>query len=305
MTRSLGIDVGGGGARWAVAEDGAIIQRGQAGAFNGHLFRPEVRAAAEAALSGIAAEAGPVESVLAGVTGMTAPTPESTLLTELVTILFGARRVEAMSDTKLAYLCAFAPGEGILVYAGTGSAASHVAADGSVTLVGGKGVIIDDAGGGYWIATRGLRSLLRREDAAPGSAWGTPLGKAFARAVGGADWPSVRQAVYGGDRGAIGRLALAVAEAAGEGDAFALAILEAAGRELATFAQAMEARLGRRLPVALAGGAARLHPAIFACFSEALSGVETRFVTIDAAAGAALLGGSSASGEGQTRRRAD
>ncbi len=305
MTRSLGIDVGGGGARWAVAEGGAIIRRGVAGAFNGHLFRPEVRAAAEAALSVIAAEAGPVESVVAGVTGMTAPTPESALLTELVTTLLGAGRVETMSDTKLAYLCAFAPGDGILVYAGTGSAASHVATDGSVTLVGGKGVIIDDAGGGHWIATRGLRSLLRREDAAPGSAWGTPLGQAFARAVGGADWPSVRQAVYGGDRGAIGRLALAVAEAATDGDAFAISILEAAGRELATFARAMETRLNRRLPVALAGGAAGLHPAIFACFSEALFDVETRLVTIDAAAGAALLAGSSAPDEGQTRRRDD
>ncbi len=135
-----------------------------------------------------------------------------------------------MSDTRLAYLCAFAPGEGVLVYAGTGSAASHVAAEGGVTLVGGKGVIIDDAGGGYWIATRGLRSLLRREDARPGSAWKTPLGQAFARRSAGADWPSVRQVVYGGDRGGIGRLALAVAEAAAGGDASALSILEAGAR---------------------------------------------------------------------------
>jgi N-acetylglucosamine kinase-like BadF-type ATPase len=303
--RSLGIDVGGGGARWALMEDGAILQRGAAGSFNGHLFRPEVRAAAEAALAAIAAATGPVENVLAGVTGMTAPTPESVLLTDLITEILEARRVEAMSDTKLAYLCVFAPGEGILVYAGTGSAAAHVAVDGGLTLVGGKGVIIDDAGGGYWIATRALRSLLRREDAAPGSAWETPLGQAFARAVGGADWPSVRHAVYGGERGGIGRLAVAVAEAAAASDPSALGVLEAAGRELASFARAMETRIGRRLPVALAGGAARLHPAIFSCFAEALPGVHARLATLDPAAGAALLASRSASGEGQIRGGAD
>ncbi len=303
MARQLGIDVGGGGARWAVAEDGVITRRGVAGAFNGHLFRPEVRAAAEAALRAIAMEAGPAERVVAGVTGMTAPTPESALLTELISGILGARQIEAMSDSRLAYLCAFKPGEGILVYAGTGSAASHVAADGSVTLVGGKGVIIDDAGGGYWIATHGLRSLLRREDAVPGSAWPTPLGHAFARLFGGADWPSVRQAVYAADRGAIGRLATAVAEAAAEGDPFALSILEAAGRELATFAQGLTTRIGRDLPVALTGGAARLHPAVFECFAEALPGVETRLVTLDPAAGAALLAASPALHEGQTRSR--
>ncbi len=261
MARHLGIDVGGGGARWAVAEDGAITRRGMAGAFNGHLFRPEMRAAAEAALARIASEAGPLAGVVAGVTGMTAPTPESELLTELMRAAFGTSRIEAMSDSRLAYLCVFAPGEGVLVYAGTGSAASHLAADGALTLVGGKGVIIDDAGGGHWIATRALRSLLRREDAAPGSAWKTPLGRAFARRTGGADWPSVRQAVYGGSRGEVGQLAAAVGEAAADGDAAALGVLEAAGRELAAFASAMARRIGRRLPVALAGGAAHLHPA--------------------------------------------
>ncbi len=120
--------------------------------------------------------------------------------------------------------------------------------------------------------------------------------------MGGADWPSVRQAVYGSERGAIGRLALAVAEAATAGDGPALAILEAAGRELAGFARAMEARLGARLPVALAGGAARLHPIIFQGFAEALPAVSSRLITLDAAAGAALLAASPASGEGQIRR---
>ena len=151
-----------------------------------------MRAAAETALATIAGETGPVDTVVAGVTGMTAPTPQSELLAELITAAFAARHIRTMSDSNLAYLCAFAPGVGILVYAGTALDGFACGEDGSLVLVGGKGVIIDDAGGGYWIAMRGLRSILRREDEAPGSAWGTPLGRAFARRTGG-DWPSVRK----------------------------------------------------------------------------------------------------------------
>ncbi len=57
-------------------------------------------AAAETALREIATAAGPVESVVAGVTGMTAPTPESALFSALVTEILGAARVSAMSDTR-------------------------------------------------------------------------------------------------------------------------------------------------------------------------------------------------------------
>ena len=79
--------------------------------------------------------------------------------------------------------------------------------------------------------------------------------------------------IYGTtSRGDIGRLAEAVGEAAAEGDATAIAVLEAASRELATFALAMERRLGSRLPIALAGGVAKLHPAIATWFNEVSRG---------------------------------
>lgn len=288
MTRSLGIDVGGSGARWCLQECEGRSRMGVSAGFSGHLQRPEMRAAAEASLASIAAETGPADAVVAGVTGLTAGTAECEIMAELIRKAFSAHRVMALGDGHLAYLSVFQPGEGLLVYAGTGSAASHVAADGTQTLVGGKGVVIDDAGGGHWIAVRALRSILRREDAVPDSAWSTPLGAALARRVGGRDWPLVRQAVYAADRGAVGRLALAVGEAAEAGDAHALDILARAGRALAALAVVLEGRVGAR-PVALAGRAAALHPVLFDSFASALGARTSTLVTLDAAAGAERL----------------
>ena len=78
--------------------------------------------------------------------------------------------------------------------------------------------------------------------------------------VGGPDWAFSRQFIYGQERGAVGKLALAVAASA-ERDPAASAILRAAGLELARLAQALTGRFGMR-PVALSGRAATLHPLI-------------------------------------------
>ena len=94
------------------------------------------------------------------------------------------------------------------------------------------------------------------------------LGIALFDRIGGSDWSCTRQAVYGGNRGDVGRLALAVAEAADQ-DPAALAILRSAGEELARLAHALIGRCGPR-PVALSGRAAGLHPAIEATLRAAL-----------------------------------
>ena len=78
--------------------------------------------------------------------------------------------VRVVSDVEIAYRAAFAPGEGYLVYAGTGSIAAFIDAQGVLHRAGGRGVALDDAGGGYWIAREALRRLWRREDERPG-AW--------------------------------------------------------------------------------------------------------------------------------------
>ena len=78
--------------------------------------------------------------------------------------------------------------------------------------------------------------------------------------VGGSDWAHTRQFIVTADRGEMGKLALAVAAAAGT-DPQALRILDAAGRELGRLARILVQRFGPR-PLALAGRVFQLHPVI-------------------------------------------
>jgi len=137
---------------------------------------------------------------------------------------------------------------------------AFIDADGLLHRAGGRGVAIDDAGGGYWIAREALRHVWRADDESPGSWRDSPLANALFEQIGGTGWDRTRLYVYEGDRGDMGKLALAVAKAAGQ-DPVAREILAAAGRELARLALAMARRHGKR-PVALTGRAAQLHPLI-------------------------------------------
>jgi glucosamine kinase len=271
----LGIDAGGTATRWRLAADGAEpVAGGTVEPLSGHIYSPEAEARARrivAALAEAATVHGRPGAVVAGVTGLAREVPTVALLRGLLAGAFGLpeERVRVGEDMWIAYLAQFAPGEGYLVYSGTGSIGYFLDPDGGAVPVGGRGYLIDDAGSGFWIAREALRAVLRPEEEAPGSGWPTPLGRALAGRIGGTAWAEVRAFVYGGDRGRIGSLAPAVADAALEGDADALRILGEAGRELARLALSLIHRLGPR-PVALAGGSARLHPRIAETFRAAL-----------------------------------
>ena len=294
----LGLDGGGTATRWALrAADGTIVARGAGEGVSGHLFTADAMATARARLAAVlvevrdAAGARPIAGVGGGITGLGRDTPVAAALAATIADLAAVpvAAVRLMGDVEVAFHAAFRPGEGHLVYAGTGSVGCHVAADGAVVTVGGRGLLIDDAGSAAWIARTALSHVLRCEDSAPGSGWSTPLGAALAGRIGGTAWDAVRAAVYGVERGAVGRLALAVGAAAGAGDPVATGILGEAGRELARLATVLIARLGP-LPVALAGGAADLHPALAASLAAALpAGAPLVRPTLDPAATAARL----------------
>jgi glucosamine kinase len=286
----LGLDAGGTQTRWALADaTGALQAEGSAPPITGlMLLDVPGRAALDEAMQALAAAlpAGTVlRSAWAGVTGFDAA---------LAAVIGGAlglptAAVRVCSDIELACRAAFAPGEGLVVYAGTGSIAALLSADGTLHRAGGRGAVIDDAGGGHWIARQALQIVWRAEDATPGAGAATSLGRALAQAVGGGDWPATRAFVYGASRGELGTLALAVAAAADAGDAPALALLQQAGRELARLAQALHGRLGAGLPVALAGRVFELHPAIEAALRQALPGVAVHRSTEPAQRAAARL----------------
>jgi N-acetylglucosamine kinase-like BadF-type ATPase len=260
--RGLGLDAGGTQTRWAVTDaDGLVQAEGSAAPLSGpQLASANGRTQAEATLRAIAQVSGPVGAVAAGLTGFDAA--QAPLLSALLASAFAVApaAVQTLSDIELLCRSACAPGAGIVVYAGTGSIAACIDRDGTLQRAGGRGAVIDDAGGGHWIAREALRHIWRAEDAAPGAWTASPLAAAVFAQIGGSDWAASRAWVYGATRGELGTLALAVAAAADQ-DPAALAILRAAGTELARLAMALVRRQGLQ-PMTLAGRVFDLHPAV-------------------------------------------
>ena len=267
----LGIDAGGTRTRWALAGiDGVILAEGEVPGLSAlQMASAEGRANLQATFALLVQQvrqhAQPLH-IRAGVTGFGGDGELQHLLAQVFDLPPSA--VSISSDIEIAYLDSFAPGQGYLVYAGTGSIGAFIDSAGQFHRAGGRGVLLDDGGGGYWIAREALRHIWRDEDEAPGSWRASPMAHAVFAQIGGDDWTLSRQFIYGQDRGAVGKLAIAVAASAAS-DPVALAILEEAGRELARLALALCSRFGVR-PVALAGRAASLHTAIYASMRTAL-----------------------------------
>jgi glucosamine kinase len=272
----LGLDAGGTQTRWALADAaGQVLREGHAAGFSGlQLHDAAGCAAIDAVLQEVAraiAADGPrvqrVAGVVAGVTGFDpAQHPQRSQLCALLAaaLQLSEPAAQAFSDIELTCRAAFAPGEGVVVIAGTGSIAAFIDRTGTLHRAGGRGAVIDDAGGGHWIAREALRQVWRAEDEAPGSTLQQPLAQALAQAVGGSDWAHTRAWVYGASRGELGTLARVVAAVA-DRDAAAHDILQRAGHELTRLARALLQRHGA-LPVALAGRVFELHPCVKQAF---------------------------------------
>ena len=263
----LGLDVGGTQTRWALATStGEIIAEGVADGFSG--VRLVSVDESEIALTRLNAIADAVHRLQknrrlsglhAGVTGIGVDAPR------LVSIMVQAfdlaeEQVVVTSDAELVFRAVLAPGEGYLVYAGTGSIAAFLDEAGALHRAGGRGVMLDDAGGGYWIAREAMRRIWRREDEQPGAWRESPMACALFAIVGGDSSIFSARFLMEKARGDIGMLAVVVAHHAHE-DALAAEILSGAGLELARLANAMTRRYGERR-IVVAGRASQLHPLI-------------------------------------------
>ncbi len=263
----LGLDVGGTQSRWALAMSAReLIAEGVADGFSGaRLASEDERKIVRGRLNAIAETVNRsrqnrrLSGLHAGVTGIGADAP---LLVSLIAQAFALAQdqVVVTSDAELIFHAVLAPGEGYLVYAGTGSIAAFIDKAGVLHRAGGRGVMLDDAGGGYWIAREALRRIWRREDVQPGAWRDSPMARALFAIVGGDSSIFTARYLMEKERGEIGRLALVVAEHAGE-DALAAEILSESGIELARLANAMTRRYGERR-IVVAGRASQLHSMI-------------------------------------------
>ena len=283
----LGIDAGGSATRWVVVDaGGAIAARGEVAPMSGHLFSDDARAVMRGAVAALAgAVGGAPAGVVAGITGLSATAPAAGEAAGMIAAAFeiSADAVSIDDDIRIAFHALFRPGEGHLVYTGTGSIGLHIRADGTAIRVGGRGMLIDDGGSAFAIGRAALDHVWQCRDIDPD--YSSPLADALDAAIGGRDWDTVRTYVYGGGRNAVAQLAPAVASADGE---VVRRIMRMQGGDLARLAEALVAREGL-LPVALVGRVARLHPEFFAAFLDRAQGIDVRMADIDAAAAAARL----------------
>ena len=282
----LGIDGGGSATRWALCDEtGVAVDAGELPGISGHLFNAPERARFADMVGALRARLGAAEigALVAGITGMSEPAVAASLLSEALGV--AASRVQVRDDMWIAYHAVFAPGEGHIVYSGTGSIGVHVRADGTVLRVGGRGMLIDDGGSAFWIGRIALDLIWRRIDDDPDEGAKGRLAQALFFQIGDAGWDATRAYVYGGGRASVAALARAVASA---DDEAARAILHAAGAELARMARSLARRAGKK-PVALIGRAAALHPAILDGFRAAAPDLAVRLETPDAAIAAARL----------------
>ena len=290
MALYLGLDIGGTASRWAVVDaHGLLAARGSVAGATGLIFDAASLAAFTGVLEAVRdALPGPVAAAHLGITGAGFK-PHREVEAQVSAVLGLPRaRFGYSNDMVLAWHAAFRGAPGHLVSAGTGSIGVSIDATGTPTVVGGRGILVDDGGSGTWIALRTLDAVYRLIDE-----HGTPKGaeivaaRLFA-AMGGDDRDALRAAIYGRDRGRIGLLAVPVAEAATDGDPLAGRIIAQAAEELVRLARALLARCGPA-PLAFIGGVLTLHPAIRAGIEQGLAGHAVAFPTIDAALHAAHM----------------
>ena len=188
--------------------------------------------------------------------------------------------VHVSGDPDTARCGAFLGAPGIVVIAGTGSAA--LGWDGKrFARAGGHGFLLGDEGSAYWIGREAVRAALRFQEQAGGSEL---IHQVVTQATGSdLDVLISEVSAHPADRGRLSVLA-PVVTAIARRDPAAQRIARRAAEHLAALAESIQRRLGP-LPVAGAGGVFR-DPAIWARFTE-LTGATRPLAP--AAVGAALL----------------
>ncbi|MDX6212601.1 MAG: hypothetical protein QOF82_1688 [Frankiales bacterium] len=237
----IGVDAGGTGTRAVVTRAGEVVDRLTGGPLNVLLHADALDRLALMITSSGATEAG------LGLAGVRSPLEADRIAAELESRT-GAT-VAVGDDAESALLGAFAGAPGIVVIAGTGSAAYGRSTERALR-VGGHGYLLGDEGGGYWIGNQGVRRALTSSD---GTGPAAPGLEALVRKHFGVDEVGqVEGIVYAAptDRAALAGLTPTLA---GSDDPAVAEIFHEAAASLASLVTAVHDRLGP-LPVAMIGG---------------------------------------------------
>lgn len=244
----LGVDAGGTGTRAVLVRDGEVVDRRGEGPLNVLLHDDALDR-----LAGLISASGADEAGL-GLAGVRSAAEAGRIAAELARRT--DRRVVVGDDAEAALLGAFDGGPGIVVIAGTGSAALGRAADGTLVRVGGHGYLLGDEGGGYWIGNQALRLALRSADGTGESSPG--LEALVCRHFDVDSATAVEPLVYAAptDRALLASLVPVLVRSP---DQAVRALFVRAAESLAVLATGVQDRLGP-LPVSMVGGVWNVAP---------------------------------------------
>ena len=247
----LGIDAGASATKWVLINDSGTIASGRCDAMDGHLYRQASQERMRRVLGEISEEINDykVSAVYMGITGVT---QDGSIEREIETSFKCASKV--VSDIELAYRANFENGEGILLYAGTGSVAYAINENSEVHKIGGWGYLLGDEGAGYWIGKEAIRHSLFELESINKIDQGS-LSDRILKEIHADDWSGIKAFVYSKDRAEIAALSKIVDQAAEVGDPQAISILEKAAGHLADLVNRTDDVLLRKaLPVKFTGG---------------------------------------------------
>jgi len=255
---ALVVDCGASSTKWAAQALDGSIKRGSAAYLTGHIFSDEEWRRVAGIIDEIAKSAPKVSRAIFGITGLEKGTPIAERISDIARSALGIQAVEVRNDMELAHAALFQPGEGILIYGGTGSVAVSRNKSGELIRAGGYGFIIGDEGGGFWIGREALRHVTELWDLGkdPNE---SILGHRILSAASPQDWNGLREYVYKGGRHAVAALAPIVGEAVRAGSDEACEILVSASAHLAELTKRLLTRISTSQFAAM-GGVFKLDP---------------------------------------------
>lgn len=268
MKSVLCIDCGASSTKWSWRTNDGSIRSGRAAHITGHIFEEAEWERVTSILREVKTEIGFLDEVVIGVTGLDGSDGISKSLKEVLKSIFQTENVTLMNDMELAFSAFFAPGEGVLVYAGTGSVAASIDKNGSFQRSGGWGYLIADEGGGFWIGQQALRYVTNQLNSGELD-WSDPLITLTMAKANAKDWDGLRKFVYSGSRQAVASIAPEVAVAKLRGSKTAEQILREAGSHLAALALTLQKRLGTSKFIAM-GGVFKIDAVVFESLAKEL-----------------------------------
>lgn len=257
----IGIDGGQSGTRCVIGHrDATVVGVGEGSAVD-HVLAPGGHARLEHALSSAyrAAMAHlPPESidlVFLALSGVVPPGPEAQAVQQLAAQMWPSAVSHISHDLRAAWAGAFGLLPGIVIVAGTGSAAFGVGPNAREARAGGWGYLFGDEGAGWWVVREGIAAALRAVD---GTGPATSLTASIQRHFKTESMRSLVAQIYAEhlDRTMVASASPLVLQAAADRDPVACEIVARGAHALAGLVDAVRRRLSWEgdVPVAPAGG---------------------------------------------------